>query len=131
MVLTQLIPSIECNDLAESIEFYRDILGFEVTSFYPGDEMPYWAMLTRDGVSFMITERNAHAQHLQTSFTGSFYVYPDDVMAVWQEVTTKIDPSYIEWPLEVFDYGMQEFAIKDPNGYLWRFGQEVEENHLV
>jgi uncharacterized glyoxalase superfamily protein PhnB len=126
MPLTQLIPSIECADLGATIHFYRNMLGMEVVSFYPDDAMPYWAMLQRDGVQVMVTEQKGGGAPQFTAFTGSFYVYPDDVESLWVEVATRIDPALIEWPLEAFDYGMLEFAVRDPNGYLWRFGQELE-----
>jgi uncharacterized glyoxalase superfamily protein PhnB len=125
MLLTQLVPSIESNDMAGTISFYRNLLGMQVLNLYPENE-PYWALLEKDGVQLMVTERNAHAKTMETAFTGSFYVFPDDVEALWVKIAAKIDPEYIAWPLEVFDYGMMEFAITDPNGYLWRFGQEAE-----
>jgi len=31
----------------------------------------------------------------------------------------------IVYPIEDFDYGMREFAIRDSNGYCLQFGQEV------
>jgi uncharacterized glyoxalase superfamily protein PhnB len=126
MPLTQLIPGIETDRLSETADFYHYVLGFEVVSCYPDPQAPSWVMLQRDGVSIMVTERNKHAANQPTAFTGSFYVYPDDVEALWAEIATKIPPSMVEWPLELFDYGMLEFAVRDPNGYLWRFGQETE-----
>ena len=125
MVLTQLIPSIESNDLQGSIAFYRSLFGMEVIGTYPADA-PYWVMLEKDGVQLMITERMVSNMALETGFTGSFYVYPDDIEALWVTIASKVNPEQIAWPLEVFDYGMMEFAIKDPNGYLWRIGQDVE-----
>jgi hypothetical protein len=31
----------------------------------------------------------------------------------------------IVYPLEDFPYGMREFAIRDNNGYILQFGQEI------
>jgi hypothetical protein len=41
------------------------------------------------------------------------------VAALWAEVK---DVAKIAYPLEVFDYGMSEFAIYDNNGYMLQFG---------
>ena len=31
----------------------------------------------------------------------------------------------VEWELQETPYGMLEFAIRDPNGYILSFGQDV------
>ena len=123
-----VIPSIESNDLAGTIAFYCNVLGFEVVGTYPDpdDGEPVWAMLERDAANLMVSVRNAHSREAETLFTGSLCFYPEDVDQFWASVSVKIDPSRIEWPLETFDYGMREFGIKDPNGYLLRFGQAQE-----
>ena len=32
----------------------------------------------------------------------------------------------VRWPIDTFEYGMREFAIRDCNGYTLAFGQPVE-----
>jgi uncharacterized glyoxalase superfamily protein PhnB len=54
--------------------------------------------------------------------TGSLYFYPDDVDAMWAQLKNSVT---VEYPLQTFDYGMREFAIRDCNGYLLQFGQEA------
>jgi uncharacterized glyoxalase superfamily protein PhnB len=39
------------------------------------------------------------------------------------------DSTTVVYPLEDFDYGMREFAIRDNNGYVLQFGQEIQEQH--
>ncbi len=46
-------------------------------------------------------------------------------MALWEVVKDEVSP---EWGPEEMPYGMHEFAIKDPNGYLLSFGQPVEKS---
>jgi len=39
--------------------------------------------------------------------------------------------SLIFYPIENFDYGMREFAIRDNNGYILQFGKEMHvENNI-
>jgi len=56
--------------------------------------------------------------------TATQYIHVDDVMAVFHAVK---DRCPIEWGPERMPYRMLEFAIRDPNGYLLSFGQEVSE----
>jgi uncharacterized glyoxalase superfamily protein PhnB len=45
------------------------------------------------------------------------------VDALWAQLRERIDVVY---PIENFDYGMREFAIRDINGYVLQFGQEIQ-----
>jgi uncharacterized glyoxalase superfamily protein PhnB len=55
-------------------------------------------------------------------FTGSFYFHHDEVDELWQQIK---DKAMVVYPLEDFGYGMREFAIRDNNGYILQFGQEI------
>jgi hypothetical protein len=35
------------------------------------------------------------------------------------------DQCKVEYPLEDFEYGVREFAIRDNSGYLLQFGKEI------
>jgi hypothetical protein len=51
--------------------------------------------------------------------TATQCIYVDDVMAVWNSVKHRCS---VEWGRKKCLYGMIEFAVKDPNGYLLSFG---------
>lgn len=72
----------------------------------------------------MFTLRNEHSIIAKPTMTGSIYINPENVDEVWEHLKDKVA---IEYPIENFDYGMREFAIRDCNGYLVQFGQEIEE----
>jgi len=55
-------------------------------------------------------------------FTGSFYINTNDVDAWWDKLK---QTDYIYYGIENFEYGMREFAIKDCNGYILQFGQDL------
>jgi len=42
--------------------------------------------------------------------------------SLWEKFRDKV---VIVYPVEDFDYGMREFAIRDNNGYILQFGQEI------
>lgn len=118
MKLQTVVPMLTVPDVSASVSFYRDTLGFECAN-----EMSGWASMNKDGVEIMFALPNAHLPFERPQFTGSLYVRCDDVDALWQAVKDKAEIAY---PLESFDYGMREFAMRDNNGYLLQFGQEIQ-----
>ena len=119
MKLTSLVPMLRTLDVDATINFYRDVLGFDCASRLEG-----WAALRKDDVEIMIAEPNAHQPFDTPCFTGSLYFHAEDVDAVWNKVK---DQARVVYPIENFYYGMREFAILDNNGYLLQFGKEQEE----
>lgn len=104
-------------DLDASIAFYRDQLGFDCANRMEG-----WASLHKDGVELMLSLPNAHEPFDRIQFTGSFYFRADNVEEIWRQVK---DKATVVYPMEDFDYGMREFAIRDNNGYILQLGQEI------
>jgi len=117
MHLTALTPMLWVDDLVATIAFYRDVLGFECLN-----QMEGWATLCRNSVELMISLPNQHEPYDRPRFTGSLYFRVDDANALWLQVK---DKTTVVYPLEDFDYGMREFAIRDNNGYILQFGQEL------
>jgi uncharacterized glyoxalase superfamily protein PhnB len=110
-----LVPMLQTNDMSRTREWYETMLGFQCVAAQ-GNE---WCRLARDEVAIMFM-RNEHLGLAQATATQYFYV--DDVMALWNTVK---EQSSAEWGPEKMPYGMLEFAVKDPNGYLLSFGQQV------
>ncbi len=121
MKFKELTPMLYTTNLKESVEFYTTLLGFHCDA--KRDDWG-WASVKRDGVAIMFALPNAHIPFDKPTFTGSLYLYADDVDALWQQLQDKAKVCY---PIENFEYGMREFAIYDNNGYLLQFGQEIQE----
>ena len=117
MRLENLHPVLAVNNIDDTIRFYRDVLGFECLNRMDG-----WAALRKDGVELMISLPNAHEPFEKPTLTGSLYCNTSDVDALWDKIKEKANVVY---PLENFYYGMREFAIRDNNGYILQFGQEI------
>ena len=111
-----LVPMLQTNDMSRTRSWYETILGFRCVSAQ-GDG---WCRLVRDDIAIMFM-RNDHlgAPHA----TATQYIYVDDVMAFWNSIK---DQCSAEWGPEKMPYGMLEFAVKDPNGYLISFGQPAD-----
>ncbi len=119
MKFTGLVPLLRTHDLPATVAFYRDVLGMECVA-----HMDDWAALAQDDVEIMVATPNAHQPFENASFTGSLYFRCEDVDAMWNKLKAKVSVVY---PLENFDYGMREFAIRDNNGYLLQFGTPLED----
>jgi uncharacterized glyoxalase superfamily protein PhnB len=119
MKLRKVVPMMTVPDVERAIEFYRGVLAFEVVN-----QMEGWALLQNHGVELMFALPNAHEPFDRPHFTGSLYFTPQDVDALWEKLKDKAD---IFYPIENFFYGMREFAIRDNNGYILQFGQEIRD----
>lgn len=114
------------DDVVRAAEYYRDVLGFSFQRYW--GEPPCFVMLARDGVEFFLSGdgtkgqvRPNHAAH--PDFTWDAYVRCRDVDALYQEFKGK-GAEIVREP-EVAFYQMKEFEVKDCNGYIVCFAQDV------
>jgi catechol 2,3-dioxygenase-like lactoylglutathione lyase family enzyme len=112
--LLALSPMLQVRDLDRTIGWYETVLGFRCTGKETG-----WCRLERDNVALMFM-RNAHLG--EPHATATQYIEVDDVTALWNAIRDRVTA---EWGPEPMAYGMTEFAIKDPDGYLLSFGQRT------
>ena len=114
MRLRSLTPMLQSGDLQRTIAWYESVLGFRCI----GREES-WCRLERDGVTLMFM----HNEHVGAPHaTASQYIYVDDLNVLWNAIKDRVKA---EWGPEEMPYGMMEFAIKDPDGYLLSFGEEA------
>lgn len=118
MKILDVTPMFTVNAMEPAIAFYRDFLGFECLSFTDG-----WATMGSNGVEVMLALPNAHLPFEKPAMTGSLYFNTDDVDAFWECLKDKCE---IVYPIEDFEYGMREFAIRDNSGYVLQFGRQIE-----
>ena len=119
MKLENVRPMLAVTNIDDTIGFYRDLLGFACVN-----QMDGWAALSRDNVELMVSLPNAHEPFEKPTLTGSIYFNTSDVDALWEQIKEKVSVVY---PIENFFYGMREFAIRDNNGYILQFGQEISD----
>lgn len=122
MKLTGLIPMLETRDLRATIDYYTQMLGFELDATWPPEGEPTWCRLVGGSVVLMFMSRDPDDPPVVPALTGQLYCYPPDVDALWAELRAKAE---VVSPIADWDHGMREFQIRDCNGYVLRFGQEV------
>lgn len=120
MGLVHMSPIIFTHAVKETVDFYHDVLGFEVTGM---DDAESFASLQKDDVSLMISNPSPQIPFEETYFSGSFYFFTEEVEEMWEQCRNK---TQIAYPIQDLSHGMREFAIYDNNGYRLIFGQELE-----
>ena len=110
-------PMLQSGDLQRTIDWYESVPGFRCI----GREKD-WCRLERDRVMLMFM-RNAHFG--EPSATATQYIYLHGLDAFWETIKERVKA---EWGPEKMPYGMMEFAIKDPDGYLLSFGEELDQS---
>ena len=104
-------------DVITSAEFYRDKLGFEIT-FLWNEPADYAVLKAGESVSVHLTkgEKSDKGDHT------AIYIFVHDVDALYQTYLER--GIVIHTPIKDQEYGMRDFDIKDPNGYILGFGKE-------
>jgi len=132
--LFAIAPFLLVKDLARSIAFYTDVLGFEVGE--PWGDPPYFAMAERDGLTIMLHQvqpplrvrpnGGSRAASGQPNHPGQdtwdLYLWCRDAEALYADFTARGATTVYE-PVIQPDYTMKEFAIRDADGYVLAFGQ--------
>ena len=119
-MLKKVSPVLWTDKLEESVEFYSHILLFECDAM---DLKEGWAKMRKGEAVIMLGLPSDHLPFEKPHFTGSIYLYTNNVVSEWELVKDLVNVCY---PLEKFSYGMWEFGIFDNNGYLLQFGQAID-----
>jgi uncharacterized glyoxalase superfamily protein PhnB len=117
MKILDVTPMLTVTSLEDAIRFYREILGFERLASMVG-----WACMRSSDTEVMLALPNSHLPFERPLMTGSLYFKTDDVDAWWERLK---DRCPVEYPIENFEYGMREFAVRDNSGYLLQFGKPI------
>lgn len=104
---------LRCQNLIHTRDYYRDVLGFEVT-----ETSGLSLVVSRFEVSIMFTELNLWESELMMS--GTIYISVPEVDQYFAEIEEQVD---VAWGLQDMPYGTREFAVRDENGYYLAFMQ--------
>jgi uncharacterized glyoxalase superfamily protein PhnB len=128
---SKLTPNLLVASVERSLSFYIDVLGFERGMTVP-DESPFaFASVTSGAVEIFFNDA-ATAVKEYPSFagkpigaTGTLFIELDGsgtIDAFHDRIKAKVT---VTMPLVTQFYGMREFAITDPDGYVITFAQRV------
>lgn len=113
------------DNMAKSINFYRDILGFTIIISEP-KETPFFVILQNGSVELMLYHRNQFSQEIpkfkDMSVGGSIalYIGVEEVEELYKSLSGKVK---IIQELHTTDYGSVEFSCEDNSGYVLMFNE--------
>jgi len=124
----KLTPNLIVADVARSVAFYRDVLGCEVTATVP-DAAPYVFATVQSGTVeiFLNVREAAEAEYPSLrdrplGGTLTLFVEVADVNGLHESLK---DRTTVVMPLEKKWYGVTEFAIADPDGWVITLAQRT------
>lgn len=127
--LTKLTPNLIVSDVARSVAFYRDVLGFTVAATVP-DASPYVFAIVQSGPVeiFLNAPEPAVAEYpaFKDRPIGGTLTLFIEVVDISRAHESLKDHVRIVMPLEHKWYGVTEFAFEDPDGYLITFAERDE-----
>ncbi len=137
--MKRLTPNLAVADVAQSVRFYTEVLGFELRMIvdaekaHIGDalkeDLTYiWANVMHGDVGVMFQQKQSFEEDLgvsveHTGASASLYMEVEDADALYESLKERVT---FHKTIATTWYGAREFYIKDPDGYLLGFSSEVE-----
>ncbi len=115
------MPVLAVADVAASVAFYRDKLGFSVGGMWPDAENPGFAIVGM-GTIIIALDRDPEAGAQRHGWCA--YLYIDDVDAYHAELAAR-GVEIARMPEDAF-YGCRDMDVRDPDGNLLAFGQDLQ-----
>jgi predicted enzyme related to lactoylglutathione lyase len=122
--LTGISPVLLVADLQRAVDYYRDRLGFECTTY---GEPPNFATAGRDDATILLAlaeDAERLVPHWQiVDKMWNAYIRVDDVDAIYAEVQER--GAGIDYTIYDAPHGFREFGVQDPDGHDIAFGQRI------
>lgn len=140
MKVSKLTPNFEVRDIKETVNFYQNTLGFTLVMAVPetqdkvdqslaeGENYVY-ALVSKDNVELMFQRTDSFKEDLKMSkefpigASVSFYMEIEGLDNFYNGIKNQVDEK--TEPKTTW-YGMKEFYIKDPNGYILGFAEKTK-----
>jgi len=126
----KLTPNLVVANVERSLAFYVDTLGFERGMTVP-DASPFvFASVTSGSVEVFFNDAAAAVKEYPAfdgrpiGATGTLFIEVEGVDALHDRLKSTVK---IVMPIVTQFYGMREFAIADPDGYVITFAEPVSQ----
>ena len=110
-------------DVPTACAYYQDVLGFQCD--YAAGDPPEFAIYSRSGSAIMFrhaSDPSLICPNEKQGGTWDVFYWVEAVDALYQELKGR-GATFAYLPI-IQPYGMKEFAVRDPNGYVLGLGQE-------
>jgi catechol 2,3-dioxygenase-like lactoylglutathione lyase family enzyme len=116
----RVLPCLLVDDMRRSLDFYLEVLGFTQTGYYPIASQPMRTEVRRDDIAIVLLTETARGTGEKPAFTGALYIFPENIDRLADELRGQVP---FAWGPEDTNFGIREFAIRDPDGYTLVFAQ--------
>lgn len=125
--LENIVANLMVEDVNQTVDFYKDMLGFEVAMSVPESGKLNWAMMKHGEISLMFEAIPAMVEDFpllagqKPGASISFYIHAenlDELHAHLQASNVRIVSA-----IHTTNYGAREFTALDCNGYILNFAQ--------
>jgi len=125
---TKITPNLIVSSVERSLAFYVDVLGFARGMTVPEQSPFVFASVTSGPVEIFFNDRSTvtreSPQMAGLAFGGgnTMFVEVEGIDALHDRLASRVT---VIMPLVTQWYGLREFAIADPDGYVITFAQRV------
>ena len=126
----KLTPNLLVASVERSLAFYVDTLGFARGMTVPEASPFAFASVTGGAVEIFLNDAATAVKEYPAfagkplGATGTLYIEVEGVDALHDRIKSTVK---IVMPIATQFYGMREFAIEDPDGYVLTFGERAAE----
>jgi uncharacterized glyoxalase superfamily protein PhnB len=124
----KLTPNLIVADVSRSLAFYTEVLGFACGMSVP-DAPPFvFASVTSGPVEIFFNAAAAASSDYPSlagrpiGASGTMFIEVEGIDAHYADVSGKVS---MVMPIVTQPYGMREFAIADPDGYIITFAERA------
>jgi len=125
VALTAIAPYFLVPDVVLAAEYYRDKLGFAIRGYF-FENPPVFAMVARNDLTIMLALMEGGRGGPNRAYKDiglDAYVWAGDVDALYAEFQQS--GANLVAPPVLRTYGMKEFEVRDIDGYIICFGQDI------
>jgi catechol 2,3-dioxygenase-like lactoylglutathione lyase family enzyme len=134
----QMVPEITVANFNKSLEFYTTILGFQIRFTR---EEPSFAYLYQETAQLMIEEYHSEGWNIEPLDRPfgrgvNFQIELEEIESIYKRIIESETPLFQEIEESWYQTneeltGQREFLVQDPDGYLLRFCEVLENEEKV
>ncbi len=141
MKVNKLSPNFSVKNVYDTVKYYKENFGFSLVVAVPSEGEGYhqsleekveyvYAIVKKDDVEFIFEQKNSFKEDIEfvnndiVYASVSFYMNVSGIDEFYKQVKAKnIELTELKktW------YGMKEFYVKDLNGYILAFAEDIRE----
>jgi uncharacterized glyoxalase superfamily protein PhnB len=118
MEINAMVPLLNVEDAARSIDFYTSILSFRIVQDFRDGGRTVWAMLQNGTVRLMVNASedpgSVHRRQRPSYGETVLYLYVESARD-WHDAL--VAKGQMPTAIAAEPYGMEEFRLRDPDGY--------------